>query len=170
MELHGSVGPARTTVAAIAERAGVQRHTVYRHFPSDEDLFAACAGHYWASHPWPDPQSWSAVERPRDRLRVALGELYRFYAAIEPMMSNVLRDAELLLLVRREAQSYLDYADEVASGLAEAVAPGRAVAVVAVRHAVDFRIWQSLVGRGGLEPDEAVALMAAMVESVAVDA
>src|SRR6476659_2729549 len=54
VELHGTVGPARTTVSAIAERAGVQRHTVYRHFPTDADLFAACSAHYVAAHPLPD--------------------------------------------------------------------------------------------------------------------
>jgi AcrR family transcriptional regulator len=161
--LHGSVGPARTTVTAIAERAGVQRHTVYRHFPTDEDLFAACTRHYWALHPWPDPEAWGAVEPSGERVRTALTEMYRFYADIEPMLSNVLRDAEVLLVVQQAAESYVGFADEVARGLAEAVAPGQALVAAAVRHAVDFYTWQSLVRRGGLRPDEAVALMTAMI-------
>jgi AcrR family transcriptional regulator len=163
--LHGSVGPARTTVAAIAEHAGVQRHTVYRHFPTDEDLFAACTTHYWALHPWPDPDGWAAIADPRERLVVAMGELYAFYVAIEPMMTNVVRDAPVLPLVEQALGAYLDYADGIAAGLGEAAAPGRPLTVAAVRHAIDFRTWQSLVARGGLDPSDAIALMAAMVDS-----
>ena len=64
VDLHGSVGPARTTISAVAERAGVQRHTVYRHFPTEDDLFAACSAHYFAAHPWPDPDAWRAIADP----------------------------------------------------------------------------------------------------------
>jgi AcrR family transcriptional regulator len=167
--LHGSIGPARTTVAAIAERAGVQRHTVYRHFPTDEDLFEACTGHYWALHPWPDRTAWNAIEEPGARLRTALRELYAFYADIEPMMTNVLRDAQVLPIVERAARSYGEVVDEVADDLAAAVAPGRALAAAALRHAVDFATWQGLVRRCGLGPDEAVLLMARMVEAAPAD-
>jgi AcrR family transcriptional regulator len=73
--LHGSVGPARTTVAAIAEAAGVQRHTFYRHFPDEAPLFAACAAHYWADHPWPDPESWASGS-PLERVRAAVTAIY----------------------------------------------------------------------------------------------
>jgi AcrR family transcriptional regulator len=167
--LHGSIGPARTTVAAIAERAGVQRHTVYRHFPTDEDLFEACTGHYWALHPWPDRTAWYAIEEPGARLRTALRELYAFYADIEPMMTNVLRDAQVLPIVERAAQSYGEVVDAVADDLAAAVAPGRALAAAALRHAVDFATWQGLVRRCRLGPDEAVLLMARMVEAAPAD-
>ncbi|MDT7627730.1 MAG: hypothetical protein QOF99_8631 [Pseudonocardiales bacterium] len=162
--LHGSVGPARTTVAAIAEAAGVQRHTVYRHFPTDDDLFTACSTHFWALYPWPDPDHWDEVAGPGERLAVALGELYAFYASVEAMMTNVLRDADLLTSVYRSAQSYFDYADGVALRLAAAFG-ARELTVAAVRHAVDFRTWESLIGRGGIDPAAAVALMVSMVES-----
>ena len=94
VELHGTVGPARTTLSAVAERAGVQRHTVYRHFPSDAELFAACSTHYNTANPWPDVGSWRAISDPRQRLRRALDELYAYYERTEPMFSNILRDAE----------------------------------------------------------------------------
>lgn len=165
--LHGTVGPARTTVAAIAERAGVQRHTVYRHFSTDEDLFAACAAHYWSAHPWPDPAEWEGVDDPRTRVRLALDRLYAFYASVEPMMTNVLRDAEVLPIVERSVRSYLDYVDDVARVLGDGLAPGRPVVAVAVRHAVDFRTWHSLVRRGRLPSDEAVGLVVAMVVAAA---
>jgi AcrR family transcriptional regulator len=158
--LHGSVGPARTTVAAIAEAAGVQRHTVYRHFPTDDDLFTACS----ALNPRPDPDHWDEVAGPGERLAVALGELYAFYASVEAMMTNVLRDADLLTSVYRSAQSYFDYADGVALRLAAAFG-ARELTVAAVRHAVDFRTWESLIGRGGIDPAAAAALMVSMVDS-----
>jgi AcrR family transcriptional regulator len=161
--LHGSVGPARTTVAAIAERAGVQRHTVYRHFSTDEELFAACAAHYWAAHPWPDPAEWVDIDDPRARAERALEMLYAFYASVEPMMVNVLRDAEVSPIVERSVQSYVAYVDGVARALGEGLAPGQHVVTAAVRHAVDFRTWQSLARQGRLPTDEAVGLMVAMV-------
>src|SRR6266851_6093020 len=79
VELHDSLGPARTTISAIAERAGVQRLTVYRHFPDDRSLFRACSGHWAARNPKPDPSSWAAVDDPEARLRLALAEIYAFF-------------------------------------------------------------------------------------------
>src|SRR5215210_7954708 len=86
VDLHGSVGPARTTISAVAERAGVQRATVYRHFPDEDALFDACSSHWMAQHPLPDPTAWAAIENPDQRLRVALGELYDWYADGEHML------------------------------------------------------------------------------------
>src|SRR5438445_7556799 len=96
VDLHGTVGPARTTLSAVAERAGVQRHTVYRHFPTEAELFGACSTHYLAANPWPDLEPWRAIGDPHQRLTRALDELYAYYERTEPMFSNVLRDAELV--------------------------------------------------------------------------
>ena len=84
VDLHGSVGPARTTVSAIAERAGVQRATVYRHFPDEEALFAACSSHWAALNPPPDPAVWAEIADPDQRLRGALAELYSWYGDNRP--------------------------------------------------------------------------------------
>jgi len=65
VELHGTVGPARTTLSAVAERAGVQRHTLYRHFPDEAALFGACSAHFLAANPLPDLESWRAIGDPR---------------------------------------------------------------------------------------------------------
>ncbi len=99
MELHGTVGPARATVSAVAERAGVQRHTVYRHFPTDEDLFTACSGMWADRYPFPDTGRWGAVADPAERLRAGLDELYRWYEQVEPMLANLFRDAPLMPVV-----------------------------------------------------------------------
>src|SRR5215213_9482442 len=74
IELHGSVGPARTTISAVADRAGVQRATVYRHFPDEEALFDACSSHWMAQHPLPNVEAWKAITDPDERLRLALGD------------------------------------------------------------------------------------------------
>src|SRR5689334_20207903 len=92
VELHGSVGPAQTTISAVAEKAGVQRNTVYRHFPTDDDLFAACSGLFDAMYPPPDIEAWRAVEDPRERLVRALDNLYAFYEKTDYMLTRVMRD------------------------------------------------------------------------------
>jgi len=163
VDLHGSIGPARTTVAAIAEAAGVQRHTVYRHFPTEDELFSACAQHYWDLHPWPDPREWESVDDPIGRLRTALTQMYRFYAEIEPMLSNVLRDAGEMEVVARAEQVYRDYVREASRSLAGAVAPGRPLTRAAVRHAMEFSTWRSLVRQAGISSRAAVGLMLALV-------
>ena len=81
VELHREVGPAKTTISAIAERAGVQRLTVYRHFPDERTLLGACSAHWRAGHPAPDPSPWPAIRDPEERLRVALAAFYDYTAA-----------------------------------------------------------------------------------------
>src|SRR5437588_5595271 len=83
VELHQTVGPARASVKAIAERAGVQRATVYRHFPTEETLFEACMSHYYARHPMPDPGKWASITDADERLRVARDDLYAWYGETE---------------------------------------------------------------------------------------
>src|SRR6476469_5926026 len=90
--LHGTVGPARTTMSAVAEQAGVRRSTLYRHFPDEASLFEACSAHWAAANPPPDLVAWSLVGDPGERLTQALGELYAFYGRTESMFENLLRD------------------------------------------------------------------------------
>ena len=128
MHLHGSVGPARTTVTAVAERAGVQRHTVYRHFPTEAELFASCSGHFAALHPWPDTDAWSRIDDPRERLASGLDELYRWYEETGEMWTRILRDRELVEALEPALQPFYDYVDRCAgtlsAGWASAVAAG----------------------------------------------
>src|SRR5436853_6445004 len=90
--LHEEVGPARTSISAIAERAGVRRSTVYRHFPDEEALFDACSSHWRAANPPPDPSAWADIGELGVRLETALLELYAFYARTECMYTSLLRD------------------------------------------------------------------------------
>ena len=167
IDLHGSIGPARTTLSAVAERAGVERRTLYRHFPTETELFEACSSHYFAANPWPDPGGWSAVRDPRERLERALDELYAYYERTEPMLGNVLRDAETLDFAREAIAPLDDYLDEAAELLlAGRGARGRRRELLrgALRHALDFSTWRSLSSNGIARPD-AVHLSAGLVET-----
>jgi AcrR family transcriptional regulator len=168
VDLHGSVGPARTTVTAVAERAGVQRHTVYRHFPTDADLFAACSAHFGHQFPWPDTAVWSRIADPHERLSTGLSELYDWYSQTGHMWTRVLRDRHLVEAVDDTVQPFNDYVERAARVLAAGWgARGRRKRLldVAIRHAVDFGTWHSLVGSGELKRDEGVALMARLAGS-----
>ncbi len=166
VDLHGTVGPARTTITAVAERAGVQRHTVYRHFPSEADLFAACSGHFFTVHPWPDPGAWRAVADPAERLTLALDELYAYYERTEAMLTNVLRDAALVVPLEPTLAPFRAFVEDAARALGAGWGTRgrrRAVVAAAARHAVDFATWRSLAGGRGITRAQAVELAAAMI-------
>ena len=115
VELHGSIGPARTTISAVAERAGVQRQTVYRHFPTEDDLFDACSGLFAEAHPLPDLAAWRAVADPAERLEVALDELYAYYEGTEAMYANLLRDVSLVAPVAPRLAPFRSFLDDAAA-------------------------------------------------------
>ena len=155
IELHGTVGPSRTTLSAVAKRAGVERRTLYRHFPTEADLFAACSTHYFAANPWPDLDAWRAIRDPQQRLARALDELYAYYERTEPMFSNVLRDAELVDFARDAVaplHAYLDEAAEVLTAGRRVRGRRRQLLGAALRHALAFSTWRSLRPTASGEP------------------
>jgi AcrR family transcriptional regulator len=169
IELHGTVGPARTTLSAVAKRAGVERRTLYRHFSTEADLFAACSTHYFTANPWPDLDSWRAIRDPQQRLERALDELYAYYEGTEPMFSNVLRDAELVDFAREAVaplQAYLDEAAEILTIGRPVRGRRRQLLTRAVRHALAFSTWHSLKTNGVGRAD-AAKLVTALVEAAA---
>jgi AcrR family transcriptional regulator len=168
VELHGSVGPAGTTISGVAERAGVQRSTVYRHFEDEEALFGACTSHWLARHPWPRPDAWREVADPTERLGKALRELYAYYDSNRGMLGNAYRDIDIAPPFVGEMMR--EIVSEIHRTLAEpwtGVLPER-WRDVAIGHAVDFRTWQAIDSQG-LSPDEAAELMTAMTAGLAVD-
>ena len=167
IELHGTVGPSRTTLSAVAKRAGVERRTLYRHFPTDADLFAACSSHYFAANPWPDLDAWRAMRDPQQRLERALDELYAYYERTAPMFSNVLRDAELVDFARDAVaplQAYLDEAAEALTRGRPARGRKRQLHKRALRHALAFSTWHSLT-TNGIGRSDAAKLITALVEA-----
>lgn len=169
VELHETLGPARTTISAIAERAGVQRLTVYRHFPDERALFTACTGHWIAANPPPDPSSWARVADVEERLRAALAEVYAYHGRTEQMVARVIRDRQVHPLTREFSEPYFRHWERMRDILA--VGWGvrgkrRRLLLAAIAHALDFQTWHSLVRRQGLDEDQAVEVMARMVQCV----
>ena len=166
--LHEELGPARTSISAIAERAGVRRSTVYRHFPDEEALFAACSSHWRAANPPPDPRAWAAIEDPAERTATALRELYAFYGRTEAMYTSLLRDEPLVPAVQRRLRDFYGYLRAIQDILmAGRGLRGRAArrTRAAIGHALAFPTWRSLTREQGLADDDAVALMSALVGS-----
>jgi AcrR family transcriptional regulator len=166
VELHGSLGPARTTVSAIAQRADVQRATVYRHFPDEDSLFAACSAHWRAQNEPPDLAAWAAIRDPAARLAVALAELSAWYARTERMLELLIRDLPVVPAVQSQFRlpGYLDAAADVLLGGRPERGAARRRARAALGHAVAFGTWLSLVRQQGLTSAEAIRLMERMTE------
>jgi AcrR family transcriptional regulator len=166
VELHGTLGPARTSISALAEHAGVRRSTVYRHFPDEDALFTACTAHWRAAHPTPDIARWSAIDDPDERLGSALGDLYAYYRRTRGMLDNLIRDEATMPVVREHFAGYRDYL----AAAREALMSGRRArgAVrererAAIGHALAFTTWRSLAIEQGLDDRRAVELMCRLV-------
>jgi AcrR family transcriptional regulator len=166
VELHETVGMARTTISAVAEKAGVERLTVYRHFPDERALFTACSGHWSAANPPPDPASWTQIADPKERLRSALTEVYAYHRRTEPMMSNVVRDVQVHPITREMAEPYYQLFEQMRYVLATGwgVEDERLPLLLAtLGHALDFQTWRSLARQQGLNDEQAVEVMMGMV-------
>ena len=165
VELHGTIGPARTTVSAVAERAGVQRHTYYRHFPDERSLGLACSGLYMETNPMPDPEPWREIDDLEQRLRHGLGELYAYYERNEPMLSNVIRDAELDPVFAEIGRMRIGPPlGAIRAVLANGRRSKRLLALLDV--ALAFSTWRTLVRDSGLSHKEAVETMVAAIRCV----
>jgi AcrR family transcriptional regulator len=168
MELHGTVGPARTTVSAVADRAGVRRSTVYRHFHDEATLFAACSSHWMALNPPPDLGTWAAIADPDARLRTALTDLYGYYRRTEEMMEKLLRDAPLVPIIGQLMGAYgafLGAARDVLMAGRRNRGRARERLIAATGHALSFTTWRSLAREQGLDDARAVDLMCRLVSA-----
>jgi AcrR family transcriptional regulator len=163
MHLHERVGPARTTVSAIADEAGVQRATVYRHFPDTEAQVDACSNHWLSLNPPPDPGPWMAIADPDERLRAALRDVYAYYDETADMLEKLILDVPRVpaiavrMAVRRDALEQL--ADLLMTG--RRIRGERRKRVrAAIGHGLQLETWRSLVRDQGLSDDAAVDLVA----------
>lgn len=167
--LHEEVGPAQTTVAEIARRAGVQRLTVYKHFPDEHDLFAACSALFGSQHPPPDPAPWSEISDPVVRMRRALAELHAWYRDQEAMLANVERDMDLLpalrtVVVAGRAPREHAARDVLASGWhVSATAQTRLRGAIGL--ACSFGAWRRLARGEGLSDGDAIEVLTRLVEA-----
>src|SRR4051812_24670703 len=168
--LHLERGPARTSINAIAERAGVNRVTIYRHFPDARTLLEACSEHARRVNPPPDLERWRRIDDPRRRAEVALTQLYDYFRRTEPGWVNILRDAEVVPLVKEMAEKRrLAYLREVRDVLLDAWPKRRArrpLLRAVLGLAVDFRTWQTMCRREELDDRTAIALMVRLASAV----
>jgi AcrR family transcriptional regulator len=162
VDLHTTVGPARTTISGIAKRAGVERHTVYAHFPDESALFRACCAHWAARHPLPSLGELEGVDDPARRLREALTAMYAWYATVEEDLSLFARDASAVPpeIGAEMANRFAAVADAVSRAW-----PRRKSVRAAIGHALEFETWRSLVRRQGLTQPQAVDAMTRFVET-----
>lgn len=157
LALHAEAGIAQTTISMIAERAGVQRHTVYAHFPDERTLLMACSGLHMEREPLPSPEAWQATNDPEQRLRQALTALYAWFARNETLTAAFHRDAEQHALLReinelRLGPSLAAFHDSLSGGLG---AKGKAALLLAM----SFYTWRTLTRDAGMAPAAAVDLM-----------
>ena len=166
--LHREVGPARTTISGIAERAGVERLTVYRHFADEAELFRACSAHFRATVPPPTRDVWASIADPAVRLRAALLAFYGYYRRGEPMIANIRRDAPhvpaLAAVVAPGRSAMRAVVRDLTAGW-RARGRGRKRLDAAVAHALEFETWRSLVRVQGLSDAEAAELMLALARA-----
>ena len=162
VELHSSIGPARTTVSMIADRAGVQRHTFYAHFSDERSLSMACSGWALEHDPLPEAAPWRAIGDRRERLRAGLNAIYGWYERNEELTACVLRDVEIHALTKEIAELrfgpyWAAYHEVLAAKLS---AKQRAM----LGLALSFFTWRSLAREGGLKRGAAVAAMVQAIE------
>jgi AcrR family transcriptional regulator len=164
--LHGTIGPARTTMSAVAAHAGVRRSTLYRHFPDESALFDACSAHWAIDNQPPDLQAWAEIADADERLAVALGQLYAYFGRTERMLENLSRDEATVPIVAERFAAFRFYFD----GARDTLLAGRRLRGAAKRrtrsaigHAIAFTTWKSLVREQGLSDAEAMALMRSLV-------
>jgi len=165
VDLHGSVGPALTTISMVAERAGVQRHTVYAHFPDEWSLFLACSAMAMERDPLPEAEPWRAIRDRRERLRAGLSAIYGWYERNAELAACVLRDAEHHALTRKVTElrmgpAFAAYREVLGERLN---AKERAMLEVAL----SYFTWRTLTREAGLKRGAAVAAMVGAVEGAA---
>ena len=168
VELHKTYGPAQTTITDIAKRAGVERQTVYNHFPDELSLLKACSAHNRTLNPPPDPEPWRLIADPESRLRRALAEVYAYYRRNEQMQANVTRDAQANPNVGRVFEARIKHQermrDALGAGFLEQGDEQRHKQLYgALWVALEFQTWRALVRQQGFEDEEVIELMVGMV-------
>ena len=168
LELHRTHGLTQTTVTEIARMAGVERQTVYNHFPDELSLFKACSAHNRSLNPPPDPEPWSLITDPQSRLRQALAEVYAYYGRNEQILANVTREAQANPNVRKVSEGRIKNQERMRDALAAGWEHGdgqrHKLLYGALWMSLEFQTWHTLVRQQAFEDDEVIELMVDMVQ------
>lgn len=151
MDLHGSVGPARTTISAIAERAGVERLTVYRHFPDEKSIFQACSAGWLERNPPPSLDALDSYNDPQERVAYALSEFYSYYERTRQMWERIYRDAPVVESLNEPWAAWKQFLAGTVARLIDGwplKKKQRRVKEIAIAHALDFAAYASLTTLG----------------------
>jgi AcrR family transcriptional regulator len=146
--LHEEIGPAATTISVLAERAGVQRLTVYRHFPNEQEILRACSSKWFGLNPPPDV---SQIERgkPTERTRAILLALYKYYESTAQMWTSLYRDVGKVDALNEPMVGFEGYLAAAKKELLAGWANNRSRRLQATAaHALGFSTWQSLTEQG----------------------
>jgi AcrR family transcriptional regulator len=162
VDLHGSVGPALTSISMVAERAGVQRHTLYAHFPDERSLFLACSGLVFERDPMPEAEGWRAIKDRRERLRTGLRAIYGWYDRNADLAACVLRDGEYHALTREIIQlRFGPYMAAYREVLGEKLSIKK---LALLQLALSFFTWRTLLRESGLKQNAAVEAMVRAID------
>jgi len=162
IDLHSTVGPSATTLSMIAEKAGVQRHTLYAHFPDERSIFMACSGLTHERDPSPTADAWRQIADPTERLRTALAAIYGWYGRNAQLLSNVMRDVERHPMVQEIQKERAPVFKAWREVLGETFS-ARQRAMLHV--ALGFHTWRALVREAGLKQADAIDVMIRAVET-----
>lgn len=163
IDLHSTLGPGRTTLSMIAERAGVQRHTLYAHFPDERAMNMACSGLHMERNPPPDAAAWRTIQNPPERLRVGLRAIYGWYQRNAGLAGCVLRDIEYHAVTREVFELRLA---PVFAGYGAALGAGLTSEQGAMLHvALGFATWRTLTQDSGLDTETAAEAMVKAIEA-----
>lgn len=168
--LHEEVGPRHTTIKGIAERAGVERLTVYRHFPDERSIYRACASCWLESHPPPDPQQWEGIEEGEALAQAVLGAMNSYYREGQKMLRQIYRDVDDIPALAEVVEGFSGYLEGLAVRMEAAWAgssarTGKELSATS-RHVLGFKTWDLLEGTG-LTDAEKTALQLKWLRSAA---
>jgi AcrR family transcriptional regulator len=161
-ELHSTIGPALTTVALISERVGLPRQTVYRNFRTQLEIFRGCIAFGLELHPMPDPEAWKSIADRGTRLRVGLAQLYLWFEASEPVLTNSVRDFGV---VREVAEPAMEPVYQVFQRISETLCEGwkgREVSAL-LALAMDFTTWKKLRREHGMASSVIVEMWSELI-------
>jgi AcrR family transcriptional regulator len=169
MALHEEIGPRATSISAIAERAGVQRLTVYRHFKDDVAIFQACSSRWFELNPPPDPALWQELAPALQRTEDALRNIYTYYAANARMLNRVYSDAADVPALQEVMVGFKSYLDQIGNDLLKAWQPEskkRNDVTVLINHALQFPTWESF-SQEKMKDKRIAEVMAKCIERIA---
>jgi AcrR family transcriptional regulator len=156
VELHSTVGPSETTLSMIAEKAGVQRHTLYAHFPDEHSIFQACSAEAHERDPSPTADAWRGIADRRERLITGLTDLYAWYGRNARLLSNIMRDVER----HPEVQAIQKRVEPVRKGWHDVLGEKlNAEQRIMLQLALSFFTWRTLTQQAGVKQPAAVNLM-----------